>query len=73
MTSSKYAGAMAMLEYHGALHTDAHMFFIKIQEENLDFIAEIMTQLPLKPGFKELGTKYYNTVPYDTKKINFLE
>ena len=33
MTGSEYATDVAQLEYHGALHPDSHMFFIKIQEE----------------------------------------
>ena len=48
MTGSKYAVNVAYLEYHGALHTDAHMFFMKIQEEHPDIITTIMTQLLLK-------------------------
>ena len=27
----KYAFAVAQLEYHGALHPDSHMFFMKIK------------------------------------------
>ena len=45
MTGSKYAVAVYQLEYHGALHPDAHMFFMKIQEEQPDIITSIMTKI----------------------------
>ena len=52
MIGSKYAVAMAQLENNGALHMYAYMLFIKIQEENLDVITDIMTQISLKAGLK---------------------
>ena len=45
MKSSKYAVSVAQLEYHGALHPDAHMLFMQIQEEQTDIITAIMKQL----------------------------
>ena len=45
MTGSKYAVAVSQLEDHGALHPDAHMFFIKTKEEHPDIIIENMTQV----------------------------
>ena len=32
MAGYKYAVALDRLEHHGSPHTDAHMFFMKIQE-----------------------------------------
>ena len=52
MTGSKYAVAVAQLEDHEAINMDACMFFMKIQEEHLDVIIVIMTQLLLKEGLK---------------------
>ena len=62
MTGSKYTVAVAHLKDHRALHQDAQMFFMKIQEEQPDIITEIMTQLFLKAGLKERGTKSHNYV-----------
>ena len=44
---------MAQLEDHGALHPDAHMFFMKKKEEHSDTVTAIITQLFLKARFKE--------------------
>ena len=55
MTGSKYAIALAQLEDHGALHLDAHMLFMKIQEEQPDVITTIITQISLNSGLKEWG------------------
>ena len=57
MTGSKYAINMDQLEDNGALHMEAHMFFMKMQEEQPDIIAAIMTQLLLKAGLKQWGEK----------------
>ena len=70
MKGSKYAVAVAQLEYHGALHPDAHMLFIKIQEEQPDIITEIMAHLSLNAGLKEWGTKVHNAVQYETNQLN---
>ena len=48
MTGSKYAVTVAHLEDHGALHPDAHILYMRIQEEHLDLITAIMAQLSLK-------------------------
>ena len=45
MTGSKYAVDVVQLEDHRALHPDAHILFVQIQEERTDIITEIMTQL----------------------------
>ena len=52
MIVSKYAVAVAQLENHGSLHYDAHMLFMKTQEEQLDIITAIVTQLSPKSGLK---------------------
>ena len=52
MAGYKYAIAMDHLDYHGVLHTYAHILFIQTQEEQSDVITLIMTQLSLKEGFK---------------------
>ena len=52
MTGSKYDVDVAQLEDHGALHPDSHMLFMKIQEEQPDIIAAIITQLSLNSGLK---------------------
>ena len=53
MKGYKYAVAVARSEYHEAIHTDDHMFFMKMQEEQPDTIRDITTQLLLKAGLKE--------------------
>ena len=70
MTESNYAVTVAHLGDHGSLHPYEHMFFNKIQEEQTDIILEIMTELSLRKGLKEPGTKAYNTVHSDTNQIN---
>ena len=52
MTGSKYAVSVFQLEYHGEIHADAHMFFIKMKEEQTDIITEIMTQISPTAGLK---------------------
>ena len=52
MTGSKYAVAVTQLEYHRAILPDAHMFFMKIQEEHPGIITATMTQFLLKAGLK---------------------
>ena len=54
-TGFKYTVAMYQVEDRGALHTDAHMFFMKIKEEQTETTTVIMTQLSLKAGLKEGG------------------
>ena len=71
MTGSKYAVAVAQLEDHEAINMDACMFFMKIQEEHLDVIIVIMTQLLLKEGLKWWGTKSHNTVQSEMKQLHF--
>ena len=71
MIGSKYAVAMAQLENNGALHMYAHMLFIKIQEENLDVITDIMTQISLKAGLKQLATKIHNYVHSNMSQVHF--
>ena len=45
MTGSKYSVAVSQLKYHKALHPDVHIFFMKIQEEQPEVIADIFTQI----------------------------
>ena len=52
MIVSKYAVAVDQLENHGSLHYDAHMLFTQTQEEQLEIITSIMTQLSPKSGLK---------------------
>ena len=68
-TGSKYEVSVSQLEDNGELHTDAHMLFMKMQEEQPDIITAIMTQLSLKAGSKEWVTKSHNAVHYDMKKV----
>ena len=71
MTGYKYAISVAQLEDHGLLHPDEHIFFMKIQEEQPYTIRENITQLSLKSGLKEWGTKYHNYVHSNIKQLNF--
>ena len=58
MIGSKYAVDVEQLEDHGALHPYAHIFLRKVyKKEYPDIIAEIMTQISLKAGFKKWVTK----------------
>ena len=52
MTGSKYAVYLYQLEDHGALHPDAHIVSMKMQEEQPDIITEIMAQISLKVRLK---------------------
>ena len=45
MSESKYSVAVSQLKYHKALHPDVHIFFMKIQEEQPEVIADIFTQI----------------------------
>ena len=45
MTGYKYAVYLYQLEDHGALHPDAHILSMKMQEEQPDVITAIMAQL----------------------------
>ena len=45
ITRCKYAVAVAQLEDHESLHPDAHMFFMKVQEEQPDTKKAVITQL----------------------------
>ena len=71
MTGSKYVVSMDELKDHGALHTDAHIFFMKIQEEQPDIIIAMMAHLLLKAGLKEWGTKAHNAVKSNMKQLQF--
>ena len=62
ITGSKCAVSVAQLEDYGALHPYTHMLFMIMQEEKPYIITVIVTQLLLKAGFKEWGTKYQNAV-----------
>ena len=70
MTGYKYAISVAQLEDHGLLHPDEHIFFMKIQEEQPYTIRENITQLSLKSGLKEWGTKYHNDLHSNIKQLN---
>ena len=48
MAGYKYDVIVAQFEDHGAPHPDTHMFFMQIQEEQLDTITVIMKKLSLK-------------------------
>ena len=72
MKGYNYAPTVAQLEDRGALHPDAHMFFIKMKEEHPDIITAIMTQLLLVGGLEQWGNKYHNYVHSEMKHI-FLE
>ena len=65
ITGSKYSATVAQLKYYRTLHTDSHMFFMKIQEEHLDIITAILTQHSLKSGLKEWVSKVRNIVKSD--------
>ena len=71
MTSSKYDVTVDQLEDNGSLHTNAHIFFIKIQEEQPGIIKMIMTQLSLNSGLIEWGTKPRNSVYSEMKQLHF--
>ena len=55
MSGSNYSIYLSQLGYHGALHLYANMFFMKIQEEKLDVVTAIMTQLSLKAVLLKSG------------------
>jgi hypothetical protein len=72
MTGSKYAVAVTQLEDHGALHPDAHMFFIQsVCEEQPEVAAAIMTQLSLKAGMKQWGKEANKAVLSEMKQLHF--
>ena len=52
MAGYKYSIAVFQLDNYGVIHPDAHMLFMKMQEEQLDVIKLIMTQLSLKVELK---------------------
>ena len=71
MTGSKYSFAVSQLEYHVALHPDAHMLFTKMQEEHPDIITAIMTKPSLKAGLREWVTKAHSDVHSNMKQLHF--
>ena len=54
MKGSKYSVTVAHLKEHRALHPDVHMFLMKIKEEPIDVITDIMTQIQFNAELKEL-------------------
>ena len=52
MTGSKYGVPVYQLEDNRALHPNAHMLCMKIQQEQPHVITANITQLSLKPGLK---------------------
>ena len=73
MAGYKYSIAVFQLDNYGVIHPDAHMLFMKMQEEQPDIITAIMTQLSLKSGLKEWGNKSHNAVQFVMKQLNFTE
>ena len=71
MTVSKYDIGVAQFEGHGSLHLYVHIFLIQMQEEHLDIITSIITQLSLKEGLKEWVNKYHDAVQTDMKQLYF--
>ena len=71
MTGSKYIVTRDQLEYHGALHMDVHMLFMKSQEEQPYTMTVIMIKLSLKAGLKEWGTKSHNAVHSKMRQLHF--
>jgi hypothetical protein len=72
MSGSKYPYAVTQLEIQGVLNPDSHMF---VQEDfyqaDLDFVADIMTQLSLKAGLKEWGEEAFMAAQSDMKQLHF--
>jgi len=72
MTGSKYAFAVTQLESHGVMHPDAHMFTQQdMYQAEPDVVAQIMTQLSLKAGLKNWGTKAKEAVKSEMQQLHF--
>jgi hypothetical protein len=70
--SSKYAYAVTQLESQGALHPDSHMFFHQeMHQEEPDVVSMIMTQLSLKAGLEQWGTKAEAAARSEMKQLHF--
>ncbi len=70
--SSKHACAVTQLESQGALHPDSHMFSQReMYQEEPDVVSMIMTQLSLKAGLEQWGTKAEAAVRSEMKQLHF--
>jgi hypothetical protein len=72
MSGSKYVFAIWKIERQGALHPDTHTFFqTDMQQAAPDVVAMIMTQLSLKAGLKQWGTRARKAVHSEMKQLHF--
>jgi hypothetical protein len=72
MSGSKYAIAIWQIEKQGVLHPDTHTFFqTDLQQATPDVVAMIMTQLSLKAGLKQWGSRGRKAAHSEMKQLHF--
>jgi hypothetical protein len=71
MTGSKYSYAVTQIEIQGVINPYAHMF---VQEDfyqaEPDVVPDVMTQISLKAGFNQWGTKAFTADHSDMKQLD---
>ena len=66
------AYAVAQYESGEVLHPDAHMLYLEeMYQAEPDVVAAIMTQLSLKVGLREWGSKAKSAVQSEMKQLHF--
>jgi len=72
MTGSKYSYVVTLMESHGVLNPDVHMFVKEdFYQAEPDVVAVIMTQLSLKAGLKEWGERAFKAAQSEMKQLHF--
>jgi hypothetical protein len=73
MSGSKYAfGAIWQIEKQGVIHPYTHTFFqTDLQQATPDVVAMIMTQLSLKAGLKQWGSRGRKAAHSEMKQLHF--
>jgi hypothetical protein len=71
--STNYGYAVTQLEMQEALHPDAHRFFNhgEMYQAEPDVVAAIMTQLLMKAGLKQWGSKAKEAIRLEMKQLHF--
>jgi hypothetical protein len=71
-SGSKYSYAVTQLQNDGLLNPDAHMFLQgDFYQAEPDVVTAIMTQLSLKSGLRQWGSRAYNAVESEKKQLHF--
>jgi hypothetical protein len=71
-SGSKYSYVVTQLQNDGLLNPDAHMFLQgDFYQAEPDVVTTIMTQLSLKSGLRQWGSRAYNAVESEMNQLHF--